>query len=156
ETIEVHAATTQGFPQRVAVNDVLTESVLSRLQKTLQEKMPTREVADRAFAWFKPKLPITLKLNIEATQAQQDNAAKAIPMHTEVYPAGRVLAHARDDKGQPLPIDDTTVGLLRLEHQAELDEQPLTSKFARSLAVCGMYVALYVLCGFYIWLREPR
>ena len=30
------------------------------------------------------------------------------------------------------------------------------SKFSRSLAVFGMYVALYVLCGFYIYHRDPR
>ncbi len=31
-----------------------------------------------------------------------------------------------------------------------------SAKFSRSLAVFGMYVALYVLCGFYIYHRDPR
>ncbi|MEX0642225.1 MAG: hypothetical protein WD468_05965, partial [Pirellulales bacterium] len=84
ETIEIHPSSSQGFQQRVPVSDVLTESVLSKLQKSLQEKMPTREVADRAFAWLKPNLPVTLKLNVEATQAQQDEAAKAVVPQKEV------------------------------------------------------------------------
>ncbi len=156
ETIEVHSASTQGFEQRVPVNEVMTESVLSALQKSLQEKMPTREVAERAFAWLKPKLPVTLKLNVEATQAQQDADAKAVATQMEGYPIGRVLAPAKNDKGGPAKIDDAALSLLRLEHQKELEVRPLSSKLARSLAVLGLYVALYVLCGFYIWLREPR
>jgi cyclic-di-AMP phosphodiesterase PgpH len=156
ETIEVHSVATQGFEQRVPVNDVMTESVLSALQKSLQEKMPTREVAERTFAWLKAKLPVTLKLNIEATQAQQEKDAKSVETQKEVYPVGRVLAHAKDDKGEPAELDDNTLGILRLEQQAELEARPFSSQLARSLAVLGMYVALYVLCGFYIWLREPR
>ena len=139
------------------VSDVLTESVLSTLQKSLREKMPTREVAERAFAWLKPKLPVTLKLNVEATQAaagrrrqgRQDADAKSIP-------SAESWLTRKDDNGTAAPIDEATLGILQLEHQTELDARPFSSKLSRSLAVFGMYVALYVLCGFYIWLREPR
>jgi putative nucleotidyltransferase with HDIG domain len=156
ETIDVHSMGAAGFEQRVPVSDVLTESAYSSLQNSLRDKMPTKEVAERAFAWLKPKLPVTLKLNVEATQAQQDADAKAVPPQFEVYPVGRVLAARMDDKGRPAKITDDTLALLQLEHQTELNSWPFSFKVARSLAVLGMYVALYVLCGFYIWLREPR
>jgi putative nucleotidyltransferase with HDIG domain len=45
---------------------------------------------------------------------------------------------------------------LRLEHETELARQPFASKMTHSFAVLGMYVALFVLCGFYIYHRDPR
>ncbi len=46
--------------------------------------------------------------------------------------------------------------LIRLEHAAELGQRTWSQKLSRSIAVLGMYVALYVLCGFYVYYREPR
>src|SRR4029077_4682898 len=114
------------------------------------------EVADRIFARAKSSLPATLKINVDVTRQEQKTAAAAVPTKTEVIPAGTVLAHAQDEKGAPTPIDDAALEKLKLEYRAELDHRPLLSKFSRSLAVLGMYVALYVLCGFYIYLRAPR
>jgi putative nucleotidyltransferase with HDIG domain len=54
-----------------------------------------------------------------------------------------------------LPINDATMEKLQLEYQAELEGHPFSAKLSRSLAVFGMYIALYVLCGFYIYHREP-
>src|SRR6185295_4860033 len=62
----------------------------------------------------------------------------------------------RDDKGNVVPIDDAALEKLKLEYKTELDNLPLLSKFSRSLAVFGMYIALYVLCGFYLYHRDPR
>src|SRR5262245_64698263 len=46
--------------------------------------------------------------------------------------------------------------LIRLEHMAHVAQHSWRDKAARSFAVLGMYVALYVLCGFYVYYREPR
>jgi putative nucleotidyltransferase with HDIG domain len=118
--------------------------------------MPSPDVADRIFARAKSSLPTTLKMNVDVTRQEQKTAVSAVPTKTEVIPAGTVLAHAQDDKGAPMPIDDAALEKLKLEYRTELDHRPLLSNFSRSLAVFGMYVALFVLCGFYIYHRDPR
>jgi putative nucleotidyltransferase with HDIG domain len=156
ETIAVKPVGSDGFPRmNVPVSDLLRENAISTLQKSLQKNMPL-DVSDRVFSWLKRKLPATLKLNVEATQKEQERASIAVEKQMEVFPRGRVLARAQDDNGNPLNIDDATLNLLQLEHQTELDARPFAAKVSRSLAVYGMYIALYVLCGFYIYLREPR
>jgi membrane-associated HD superfamily phosphohydrolase len=67
-----------------------------------------------------------------------------------------VLARGKGDDGKPLKINDSTLEKLRLEYEAEESQRPLSAKVSRSFAVLGMYVALYVLCGYYIYRREPR
>ena len=157
ETISVHpVGTDTKFPRNVPVSEVLTENAASALQKSLAAKMPSPEVADRVFARVKSSLPTTLKMNVDLTRQEQKNAAAAVPTKTEVIPAGTVLAHAQDDKGMPQPIDDAAYEKLKLEYRTELAQRPLWAKFTRSLAIFGMYVALYVLCGFYIYHRDPR
>jgi putative nucleotidyltransferase with HDIG domain len=146
-----------GFDQTgVPVSEVLVENVTSALQKSLQKKMPSPEVADRVFARLKSELPATLKLNLEATSKAQKDAEDAVETLTELIPSGTVLARARDENGNPVPLDDPTLEKLQLEYEAELESRPLSAKIARSLAVLGMYVALYVLCGFYIYQRDSR
>src|SRR6478736_6522583 len=148
ETISVHPVGTDAkFPRNVPVSEVLTENAASAMQKSLTAKMPSPDVADRVFARLKSSLPTTLKLNLDVTRQEQKNAAAAVQTKTEVIPAGTVLAHAQDDKGVPTPIDDAAIEKLKLEYRTELDQRPLWSKFTRSLAIFGMYVALYVLCG---------
>jgi putative nucleotidyltransferase with HDIG domain len=157
ETISVHPVGTEAkFPRNVPVSEVLTENVASSLQKGLAQKITPPEVADRIFARLKPQLPSTLTFNVDATRKEQKDRVAAVATQKEDIPAGTVLAKAIDDEGYPLAIDAPTLEKLRLEHQKELTERPFSAKFSRSLAVLGLYVALYVLCGFYIYHRDPR
>ena len=158
EKIAIQPAGSNSFPAVVAVNDVLKENATNQLQKTLEQKMPSLEVAKRVFAWLQPKLPVTLKRNDIATRQEQDNAAAAVQQLTIVFPPGSILAEARKH-GEPAdeaPLDAQEMELIRLEYQAELAQRTFGEKFARSLAVFGMYLALYVLCGFYAIYRAPR
>src|SRR5690606_17422862 len=56
--------------------------------------------------------------------------------------------------GQPLREED--VALLRLEYQAQLKNLSVSTMLAHSIADFGMFVALYVLCGTYIYYHERR
>jgi cyclic-di-AMP phosphodiesterase PgpH len=67
-----------------------------------------------------------------------------------------VLAHAQDEHGNPLPLDDAAYEKLKLEYSTELAHRTLSAKLSHSLAVLGMYMALFILCGFYIYHRDPR
>jgi putative nucleotidyltransferase with HDIG domain len=147
-----------GFEQTVPVSDVLMENATAALQKSLQQKMPTLDVADRVFARLNLKsvLPVTLALNVEATRQDQKAAYDAVPKKTETITVGTVLARAQDEHGKQLKIGDSALEKLDLEYKTELAQRPFLAKFSRSMAVFGMYVALYVLCGFYIYHRDPR
>jgi putative nucleotidyltransferase with HDIG domain len=157
ETISVHLVGSEaGFPQRVPVSDVLEENVVSALQKSLASKMPSADVAERIFARLKSNVPETLKLNLEATREEQKARVAEVPVQIEVIPVGTVLARAKNDEGRPQPIDELTIKKLDQEYQTELSQRPFSAKLTRSLSVLGLYVALYVLCGFYIYHRDPR
>jgi cyclic-di-AMP phosphodiesterase PgpH len=157
QSIWIHPVGTETSSSRnVPVSDVLVESATSSLQKTLQAKMPSQVIADRIFARTKSELPETLTLNVDVTRAEQKKKADEVKPEPDVIPAGTVLAHARDDNGKPMPIDDAAIEKLKLEYQTELAKQPFSAKLTHSLSVFGMYVALFVLCGFYIHHRDPR
>jgi putative nucleotidyltransferase with HDIG domain len=150
ERIAVRPVGSEGFEANYPISDVLVENAAGQLQKSLEQKMPSLEVASRVFAYLRPRLPVTLKLNVVATRKEQDKAAADVNPKMKVYPAGTVLAHA----GQPL--GKNSLELLRLEHQQMLVERPLSAEVARSLAVFGMYVGLFIVCGAYIHVRQPR
>jgi hypothetical protein len=158
ERIAVRQKGSTGFEPAVAVNDVLKENATSQLQKLLEQKMPSLEVAQRVFAWLQPKLPVTLTRDVEATRLEQQKAADAVAPKTTVYPPGSLLATAGrvDEPIEKAPLDNLEMELIRLEHEAHVAHYSWGDKAARSLAAIGMYVALYVLCGFYVYYREPR
>ncbi len=150
-------AGSSGFEGEVPAYDVLKENATAQLQKSLEQKMPSLEVAKRVFAWLQPQLPITLTRNVEATRAEQQKSADAVAPKTTLFPPGSVLAHAArsDEPADKAPLDSDEMELIRLEHDADVASRTLVDRFSRSLAVLGMYVALYVLCGFYVHYREP-
>jgi len=93
----------------------------------------------------------TLKLNLVATDKAQDAAEAAVVEVTKPFRAGEnTLA-----KGG-VAIDTDTRNLLKLEHEQYLAQRGVGAKLRRAMAILGMYVALYTLCGFYIQAREPR
>ncbi len=150
ESIFVHGPDSEGFGAKKDVAEVLIENAAARLQQLLTEKISSLELAQRVYVWLRPRLVPTLTLNIDATRKAQDEAAEMVPIQTKPYHAGEdVLAVA----GQPLSRE--AIDLLKLEYDTQLAQQGLGSRIRRSLAILGMYLALYTLCGFYIQTREP-
>lgn len=134
-----------------AVPDVLIKNASAKLQQSLNEKFDSSELAQQAFAWLKPRLKPTLKLNLTATRNAQKEAADAVAVVTKPFRTGEnTLAKG----GEPINVE--TLKLLQLEQDRRLAERGLGVKLRRALAVLGMYVALYTLCGFYIQAREPK
>lgn len=133
------------------VADVRIENASARLQSSLNEKLASAELAQRSFAWLRPRLMTTLSLDLDATREAQDKAAADTPEETRPFHAGEdTLARG----GEPLTSE--TIDLLQLEYDAKQEQQVLGTQVRRALAVFGMYVALYTLCGFYIQTREPK
>lgn len=140
-----------GFDAEVPVSEVRIKQAAPKLQQSLKEKLPSVEVAERAFAWLEPKLPETLTLDAKATQASQDKAAAEVVEVTKPFVQGKdLLAEA----GKPLNED--SLKLLRLEHEADLADRTASERLHRSAAALGMFVALYTLAGFYLYRRDRR
>lgn len=133
------------------IPDVFIKNASARLQQSLNEKLPSLELAHQVFAYLRPRLVPTLKLNLDATHKAQDEAAQAVAPVTKPYRAGKdTLAKG----GEEITADNLRV--LKLEHKAQLENRTLGMEIRRSLAVLGMYLAAFTLCGFYIQAREPR
>lgn len=133
------------------VADVLIETASGKLQQSLNEKFASVELAQQVYAWLQPKLVPTLKINLAATHKAQEAAAAEVAVVTKPFRAGEnTLAKMGE------PIDPDTLKLLQLEYQSRLDQRGFGVKLRRAMAVFGMYLALYTLCGFYIQAREPR
>ena len=107
-------------------------------------------MAERVFTWLRRRLPSTLTVNPPATAAAKEKAIAGVEDQYITIAPGDVLAPA----GQP--IKDETMGLLELEHDTYLAELGLGRRIAHSLAMLGMFFALAVLCGVYVWHYEPK
>ncbi|MEM8944966.1 MAG: HDIG domain-containing metalloprotein [Planctomycetota bacterium] len=146
-------ATGEGFGASAGrdVADVRIENAAARLQSLLNEKLASAEVAQRTFAWLRPRLITTLTLDLDATRLAQDEAAEQTePVYRPFHSGEDTLAKA----GTPLTSE--SIDLLRLEYNAKLADQEVGPRVRRTLAVLGMYIALYTLCGYYIHTREPK
>ncbi|NOZ39348.1 MAG: HDIG domain-containing protein [Planctomycetes bacterium] len=133
------------------VADVRIENAAARLQTALNEKLASAEVAQRTFAWLRPRLMTTLSLDLESTRKAQEEAAQETPEVPRSFHAGEdTLARANE------PLTSESLELLRLEYEAKIEKSELGPRIRRTLAMLGMYVALYTLCGFYILTREPK
>ena len=136
--------------QVVKVADVLIGDGAA-IHRSLQEHLASEEVADRVFAWLRPRLPATLKQDEAATQLARDEAAKAVPPVVLTFETGQ--------KGQPLaaagqPLDAKKIELLKLEYDAFLAQRPLARRLASAAAMFFMVFGLLILCGVYMRYRQ--
>ena len=142
----------KGAPQKsevVKVSDVLIGEA-DALKQALAERLESPVVAERVFTWLRRRLPTTLTQNTAAIEQAKAKAIAGVEeQYTRINP-GDVLAPAG------APIRDDAMNLLSLEHETYLNQLGIGSRVAYSLAVLGMFVALSVLCGVYVWNYEPR
>ncbi len=150
--IQVRDVAQPEFPVNVPLNEVHLVEVIVKLQKDLDANLGSLEVAERVFTWLQKKgLPGTLKLNRDLSM-KSEGLAEAQPKNNinDTVAAGTALAKA----GQPLTSEKLT--LLRLEDETVNKQTPFSAALFRSVAVWGMFLALYVLCGYYLAYRERR
>jgi cyclic-di-AMP phosphodiesterase PgpH len=140
--------------QTVKVADVLIgdgEAIRDSLRSSLQND----DVADRIFAWLRPKLALapTLSLDEKATLVSIEKAVRAVPKAVDLYAAGTILA----ESGKPLTQDQ--IALLRLEYARMLEDRWNTAPMSlllRGGAVMLMVFAAFLLCGVYTRYRLRR
>ncbi|MGI9458118.1 MAG: HD family phosphohydrolase [Aeoliella sp.] len=149
-SISVRQTGDKGFEPQIEIIDVLKANVRDQIQRELEQRMPTLELASQVFARLRSDIPATLTLNPDATRVEREKAADAVTSINSEIAVGDVLAKAGES------IEPEQFELLRLGHVQRLSQLTWSEKVARSLAIFGMYVALYTLCGFYTYKLEPR
>ncbi len=156
---EIEVVNDDGTRQRVNITDArigdVVEELATRLRVELGKMMPAdaaNEVSLRLHTWLKKRLPTTLAWDIAATHEAAEAAARATPIVSHHYAVGDKLEGIQ--AGVPLSVEN--IQLLRREHEAFNQQMTWGAMVARSAAQMGMYAALYLLCGIYISIREPK
>ncbi len=140
-----------GIPQpRVGIEMVRLAEARSKLQQRIRDEFPSPIIAERVLAWLESRIPVTLSLNKEASQAAAKAAMDAVPDVLNHYTRGK----SQLAEGER-PIGPKELELLRLERAAILSATPIADRLYQGSAALGLYVALSVLCAVYLLHRQP-
>lgn len=144
--------------RRVDVNQVRIAEVLPKIQKQLEGEFsrssftPTQSLvlSELVYNWLaNQKLPHTLSPNADASRREIQKVVDATKVYDDYSQSKRIAEGGK-------PLDKSDIDLLRKEHAAQLQSLTLAQRLSHSMATFGMYLAIYVLCGFYIYNRKPR
>jgi putative nucleotidyltransferase with HDIG domain len=146
--IDVHPLGNPGETIRVQVPQVLLVEAKARLKTKLIDELGEGPFVDRIVAWIDPRLTGTLEIDKENTAKAKQEAADRTPAQFVSYKAGDLLAAAS------VPVTPDSLTLLRREHDEFLRQQDPRQRIIRTLAMLGMFAALFTLSGFYIHLNH--
>lgn len=139
------------IPQpRVGIEVVRLAEARRKLDQRLREEFTSPLVADRVVAWLESRLPVTLSLNKEASQAAVKTAMDAVPNVMNHFTRGKSQLAAGD-----IPLELREIELLRQERDAALAATPWSDRIYQATAALGLYIAISVLCGVYLLHRQP-
>jgi putative nucleotidyltransferase with HDIG domain len=161
----------KGNPKDARLVDVTTvriaevgDQLLPKLQESLKKEPDFFDqpdlIAHRLFAWIRPRLDGTLKLDPVETGKSKAAAADRVEPKNFVYRKGDKITHPKDaystsgiEGGEPLDAMDLEI--LRSEHAEFLAQRSFTSLIMHTLADLGMYAAVFLLAGSYLNFRQP-
>ncbi|MCO6458469.1 MAG: HDIG domain-containing protein [Pirellulaceae bacterium] len=155
--IVVHPLGNEALGERMEVPKVRISEAAAQLPQRLEAELRAVMVPDAKAPqlaqlldnWFRSRgLPVTLRWNRPATQRAYELALAAVPEATYEFQEGERLV----DGG--VPLLDKDLELLRREYLA-IERHPL-QMIQHSLADLGMFVALYILCGCYIYYHNRQ
>lgn len=157
-TIFVHPLAGDSTKRTVDVDKIRITEALRVLRPRLLDacrvtKIPEEHwelVSQLCSQWIKNRgLPGTLSLSVEATSRAREKAIANV-VANENYAPGAVLAKG----GRPLSEQNWQT--LKIEHESFVQRMGVGQKISYSAADFGMYLALYVLSGAYIFVHQPR
>ncbi|MGD0515964.1 MAG: HDIG domain-containing metalloprotein [Thermoguttaceae bacterium] len=134
-------------PKTFKVADVLLGDG-TVIRDNLRNHLDNKDIADRLFAWLRPQLVPTLKIDMEETERAIKKAVGDVAPAMDPYLAGATLAEA--DK----PLEPDQIHLLRLEYASMMAERPMYHKIMRAVAMTIMIFTAFVLCGIYMRYRQ--
>ncbi len=141
------------------VDEVTIDKVKGSLKERLEAELNIKaSMADNSVVvarltndWLDSRLPVTLSLDATATEKHAQAVVADVPDVMIEHKAGIAeLAHG----GKPL--GEQELALLKTEYEAWKSRLGVWDWVSRSLAQLGMYLALSILCGYYIYYRRPR
>jgi hypothetical protein len=159
-TILVHPEGAEKPLESVKVEDVRIDKLKGTLKERLISEFTIKSsmmagdaatVADLTYTWLESRLPVTLTEDQVATKARAQEVVAEVADVMNEYKAG--LAELADG-GKPL--GESELFLLKAEYDAWRAAQGGRDWMTRSLAHFGMYLALSILCGYYIHYRRPK
>lgn len=147
---------------RVEVDSVRLSRILPLMERRLiddwrESKMDgdpgstyaARWIADYVRRRLKPTLTYDESFSVKAREEVEAKVA-ANPELITYEPGKSVLARGRR------PLDTKELELLRSEHEALMAQTPLLPTVLYSLATFGLFMAMFVLCGYYVAVRKSR
>ena len=118
-----------------------------------ENRITAPQLAERATLWLHDRLPVTLAYDDQRAEEVRDAAANEVIPQDFATPY-----HAGDDAlaKADRSIDSESMALLAAEYDVEVENLTATAMLVRLLAVFGMYLAIYTLCGLFIFYRFPE
>ena len=133
------------------VSGLLSSRVTQEIESLPISKLQSAYVSALVNHWLQRRtLPVTLEFDKERTEREYQEQMDRVGEARLIYRPGDRLAEG----GKPL--SDKDLELLRYEYQFQTEQAGWGKMVSCSLAFFGMYGALYVLCGCYIYFHEPR
>lgn len=157
--ILVHDVGNESTSHRVEVADVRIGQAVTTLRPKLEREfiavaLPEKHCATLAqlvTTWLQAKkLPTTLSLHNKATDRARDEAVAKVETALREYQPGELIVTGNT------PLRASDVELLETEYKTIRQSVTWVEMFRYSVASFGMYIAIYVLCGFYIQKHHPR
>ncbi len=157
-SILVYPVGKQSFVRIVDVQNVIIAQATADLRKQIAKELelaeiPAAHVGTTAQLFYNfltnQGFPTSLAIDEAATQLEYDKELRNVESH-KYYKPGDTIAEG----GTPLTL--AKVELLRHEYTSQLAEMSALQMICHSFADLGMYVALYILCGTYIYYYDPR
>jgi len=144
---------------RATVDDVRIDKVKVSLKQRLLDVLKVNAsmmesssvIADLTYNWLDGHLAETLTYDGDASRKEADRAVSEVQPVMIVYETG-VSELAPGGR----PLSEAALLLLRDEYEAWKTRLGWEDRLARSLALVGMYAAMSILCGYYIYHRRPR
>ncbi len=157
-SIKVHPVGKPNAVERVDVKNVRIAEVSSDLKERLADEFRqtgfasehVEDLAQLAHNWCTNQgLPSTLKLDRDATLAEYEEVLSQVEVRNDYAPGDRLVVRGTSITPEKLEI-------LRYEHAAIVQNMTPLDKLGHSVSSLGMYLALYVLCGVFIYHHRPR
>ncbi|MFO0904630.1 MAG: HDIG domain-containing protein [Pirellulales bacterium] len=139
----------------VPVRTVRLSDVRATLERRLADALRLAEFSDPAAQtaarligdWLRPRLPVTLSYNQEASVKARESAAADVDANPEINtfePGRSTLAEG----GKPIGI--TELRLLMREHDTLLEQRTWQEIVGYAAATWSLYAGVFILCGLYM------
>ncbi|MFM2097174.1 MAG: hypothetical protein RIS70_4298 [Planctomycetota bacterium] len=146
---------------RVEVDTVRQSRILAQLERRLMDEWRDAKLPDQyamiGVRWLADLLRRRIKPTLSYDEPSSARAREEVEARVAgnpemiVYEPGKSVL-ARGGR----PIESKELELLRREHETRLAQVSWGEKCLYAGAIFGMFVALHLLCGYYVAYREPR